>query len=837
MISGAKYDVLWSPVHTDKFILWGSDITLYEVAPLKDIEKKSTCVKISPSSGATVLASQSAGGVRCVDFSWISGLADPLLALGHTNGQVSLTSLGQNTEQNDLVGKEFLPRYPRLCNSVSWSPTEPGLLAAALDKHRSDHCILLWDVHRGAPATAAGSESSSTPPEAARPLAEMGLSETAHSVSWTHASNRTLIASMNQRSIKIFDLRDLSNKAVTVATTRACYGAAADPLCPWQLASRGDSAVCVWDLRRPERALLTLPQPRPVAKILWCPTRRNLLLSLLRDSSSLRLHDIQQAHSAGRSGDDDEDELSSSPSAVEAVAPTSQTAAPGVVERALAPPAAQPLAGAAWHPAGPRVLAVALNGTLSECVVRERVVARFWPGGVAVGGAGGALRLHPAPRDPAAAMRRRAPQYGLQPELWQNAELAEDEALGTLWHFLSLSRSLVEDGCIRSTDNKHPGVLTVVAGEGGGYRSECVPSLFPDLPHRRVTIYRSAERTRALQLCGWGWGWEQAAAGVERAEAGGQPARAALLAAAHLRLRTALDVLGRASDPAVRVAALAFAGLGEERLWRETVSTAAAALPEPYLRALLHFLAATAPAAAAPAPPAAMDAVLNETEMRLEDRVAFACMYLCDTRLQQYLRGLGAALADPPALSGLLLTGMSPAGVSLIQRWVDATGDVQSAALLAARCLPPAARRADPARHWLAEYRSLLESWKLWYPRCALDTFARAGDDPAAPDQLGGKRQVCVACSYCGKSVAAPPAHARPRPSVARLPPPTANMKQISSCPHCRKPLPRCGVCSLHVGTAAGGAGGAGAHFAGWFTWCVACRHTGHATHLMEWFK
>lgn len=44
MISGAKLDVIWSPVHSDKFILWGSDITSYEVAPLKDIEKKSTCM-------------------------------------------------------------------------------------------------------------------------------------------------------------------------------------------------------------------------------------------------------------------------------------------------------------------------------------------------------------------------------------------------------------------------------------------------------------------------------------------------------------------------------------------------------------------------------------------------------------------------------------------------------------------------------------------------------------------------------------------------------------------------------------------------------------------------
>lgn len=60
---------------------------------------------------------------------------------------------------------------------------------------------------------------------------------------------------------------------------------------------------------------------------------------------------------------------------------------------------------------------------------------------------------------------------------------------------------------------------------------------------------RSAERTRALQLCGWGWGWENASAGVERAEAAGTPCRAAALAAFHLRLRTALDVLARAHDP------------------------------------------------------------------------------------------------------------------------------------------------------------------------------------------------------------------------------------------------------------------------------------------------
>lgn len=33
-----------------------------------------------------------------------------------------------------------------------------------------------------------------------------------------------------------------------------------------------------------------------------------------------------------------------------------------------------------------------------------------------------------------------------QPDLWQNADLADDEALSGLWHFLALSKSLVEDG-------------------------------------------------------------------------------------------------------------------------------------------------------------------------------------------------------------------------------------------------------------------------------------------------------------------------------------------------------------------------------------------------------
>lgn len=46
-------------------------------------------------------------------------------------------------------------------------------------------------------------------------------------------------------------------------------------------------------------------------------------------------------------------------------------------------------------------------------------------------------------------------------------------------------------GCFRNSPWKHPGVRTVLRAPGdGGYRSEAVPLLLPDMPNRKVTVYR-----------------------------------------------------------------------------------------------------------------------------------------------------------------------------------------------------------------------------------------------------------------------------------------------------------------------------------------------------------
>lgn len=49
----------------------------------------------------------------------------------------------------------------------------------------------------------------------------------------------------------------------------------------------------------------------------------------------------------------------------------------------------------------------------------------------------------------------------------------------------------------------------------------------------------------------------------------------------------------------------------------------------------------------------------GETDMAIQDRVAFACTYLSDVRLVDYLEKLNTRLTEEGNLDGILLTGVS----------------------------------------------------------------------------------------------------------------------------------------------------------------------------------
>ena len=62
--------------------------------------------------------------------------------------------------------------------------------------------------------------------------------------------------------------------------------------------------------------------------------------------------------------------------------------------------------------------------------------------------------------------------------------------------------------------------------------------------------------------------------------------------------------------------------------------------------------------------------------------------------------------------------GLSLGGVDLLQQYVDATADIQTAALTCIQALPNQDLNKDPrVQGWIEEYRGVLDVWGLWHQR------------------------------------------------------------------------------------------------------------------------
>lgn len=137
--------------------------------------------------------------------------------------------------------------------------------------------------------------------------------------------------------------------------------------------------------------------------------------------------------------------------------------------------------------------------------------------------------------------------------------------------------------------------------------------------------------------------------------------------------------------------ALALSGFSfEKSLWRSQCITALAQIMDPHLRALFAFLTPDNDS---------YDIVLvrrhrsidkrcihiiqfcfyqKESGISLSDRMAFACNYLCDTKLADFVKSMIQNCTDNGDLNGLLVTGTSEAGLNLLQSFLDLTDDVCS---------------------------------------------------------------------------------------------------------------------------------------------------------------
>lgn len=256
-----------------------------------------------------------------------------------------------------------------------------------------------------------------------------------------------------------------------------------------------------------------------------------------------------------------------------------------------------------------------------------------------------------------------------------------------------------------------------------------------------------------------------------------------------------------------------------------------------YLSAVCNFLVNTVTMASG-----AMDrygAVLLDVKIFIEDRIAFACVYLSDAELSQYLKYLGSI-----PISGLVVTGFNEGGIVLLQEYLDQVQDIQSVGLLIGRYLSeiPASTAASSMttsahnhnsniaatydtkeKYWFYEYRLLLNRWQLFIQRAAIDVeFAKKQRvfKGAAPRSSGGvssgapppktmtsgrgagsfqknvpsaRTMYCMPtytstphiylrCHYCSSSLPLDPLHSHMQQSWLRRQSPI-----IECCPNCKK--------------------------------------------------
>lgn len=461
----------------------------------------------------------------------------------------------------------------------------------------------------------------------------------------------------------------------------------------------------LWDTRNFEKPVTTQTENGNIVKIGWSPTRSNVLSLLTKDSCVVKLYDVQ--HPQGVADD---------------VEPT-------MVERTVQPFSnAAVLSSFSWHPHDEnRMLAVTSGSSVRDYTVFDRITLNWSPPSELVWTQGRKLvhcwddrdYSYELSGDIAVKMRKRALLgYGLEPEdLGKNAELIPgDSHLRGLWSWLDLQRFLEESSRLKLVNKSDYAVG--VRAMLGDRSSEPVYRPSGQGPLNLVT-YTSRERERVLWLCGWKQRHDGLQGNVfnRRLEKEGNYARKAAIHLFNLRLREAITVLKEAATAdeqggasSLGLVALSLSGYTREtrESWREVWHSLHLSLGDPYLQAMFAFLTAADDG---------YSELLQDCNMAIEDRVAFACLHLTDSKLLEYIEGLAEALVEQGNLDGVLLTGMSEEGSQLLQCYLDRTGDVQTVSVAALQSYPSPLSSSPRAQLWVDHYRHLLDQWQLWYQR------------------------------------------------------------------------------------------------------------------------
>lgn len=681
------------------------------------------------------------------------------------------------------------------------------------EKNKFDHCITIWDVGKGAP-----SESSI--------IHNLGLAETAHSMCW---ERKTLVAGMSQKTMKLFDLRQ-SPTAITTST-RAVNGVNISQNGRY-LASFVDNIVSLFDIRKFSEPTNHFQLQNYLAQIAWCPTISNYLMCLQKDSS--RTMNIIDIHFNG--GIENESEN---------VHFIKRTVAPfEIIDRKNrlnlvpnTPGSKSPtLESIAWYPNRRNQLIAMANCNnsiiLMDVQVPERSAAVFDKWNKLWNPATNEILEVPVispPSSPSDSMnwingggypdgdlaelfqQRIKQNYGQYNELEKNAKTCMDASLQKVWRLLG---QMQKADCFIGLRT----ILGIVSNSDELTIAQSIheTKTFSDFSSSgSVKVYRSEERDFAQELCGWtfhkspGDIMSNLTVYIEELCKKKRYTRAAMLSVFHLRIRLAIDILGRGANEvedernSLKMSAIALAGFTSGSIWKSQCATVQKQIDDPHLRAIFNFLSDDK-----------YTGVLYEKGLSISDRMAFSVAFLNDRQLSEYVKFMIQECIRDGDLNGLLVTGATLDGIQLLQSFVDHTDDVQTAALIGSRIMTQDLLTDNRIQSWIQSMRNLMNIWQMWEKRAAFDISLQSSMKVSQKSQ----KSVFLLCSFCGKSVSAT------IQEDARLRNQTQSHTKLSSCPNCRKPLPRCSLCLLHMGTTTTNSYNPlnikKTSFSKWFSWC-----------------
>lgn len=385
------------------------------------------------------------------------------------------------------------------------------------------------------------------------------------------------------------------------------------------------------------------------------------------------------------------------------------------------------------------------------------------------------------------------------------------------------------------------------------------------------TQYISRDKTkRALrQLClrvaGWNFQFSQLEEKLRELETEGKYEQAAGWAVFHGDVERAVKSLAASKNERLRIMSTAVAGYMAYKdstgpsPWKDLCQKMASELDNPYMRAVFAFISESD-----------WMEVLNEGSLPLHERLGVALRFLPDKELSQYFDQLSKRVVSDGDLDGIILTGVTPRAVDLLQSYVDKTCDVQTASLIISHGAP---RYFEDERttHWVECYRSLLNSWRLFSQRSFFDV-ARSKFSKNSHGQITSKivpRQVFLRCNHCKKVIGsgqtARPYNASRKSSQIKV----QGTESSIRCSFCNHPLPRCAICLLPLGSSFPQSRQSNLHdeildtsrvfsnesapsvtgsqltnwddstsnVGKWFTFCLSCNHGVHANHSQEWFN